>query len=80
MSKIYIVGHDDGRRVYEHVKLPQFYVKSEPCNDPELRLFRTRSRKEAEKICETTVTYGGWSGFKVQVLKRKKEQVRYDKP
>lgn len=47
MSKIYIVGHADGRRVYEHSKLPRFYVKSEPCNDPELRLFRTRSRKEA---------------------------------
>ena len=74
MSKIYIVGHDDGRRVYEHVKLPRFYVKGEPCNAPELRLFRTRSRREAEKVCETTVTYGGWSGFNVQVLKRKKAE------
>ena len=53
MSKIYIVGHDDGRRVYEHVKLPRFYVKSEPCNDPELRLFHTGSRREAvKKFCE----------------------------
>ena len=34
MSKIYIVGHDDGRRVYEHSKLPRFYVKSEPLQRP----------------------------------------------
>ena len=50
MSKIYIVGHADGRRVYEHVKLPRFYVKSEPCNDPELRLFRIRGCKDEYEI------------------------------
>ena len=74
MSKIYIVEHDDGRRVYEHVGFGRLYVKTEPCTDPELRLFRTRSRKEAENVCGITITCGGWQGFKVKVLKRKREK------
>lgn len=79
MSKIYTVEHDDGRRVYEHVRLfGRFYVKTEPCADPELRLFRTRSRNEAERICKITEEIGGWSGFKVKVLKREKKNDNTD--
>ena len=74
MSKVYIIAHDDGRRVYEHVQLlGRFYVKTEPCIDPDLKLFKTRSRKEAGRICDLTAERGGWAGFKVRVLKRKQE-------
>ena len=78
MSKIYIVEHDDGRRVYEHGSFGRFYVKTEPCTDPELRLFRTRSRNEAERICKITEELGGWSGFKVKVLKRKRLKEKHE--
>lgn len=68
MSRLYYVGHDDGRKVYEHRRFLRFYVQTEPCKVEDLKLFLTRSKKKAEKACERTNEV--WSGFKVRRLKK----------
>ena len=68
MSKLYYVGHDDGRKVYEHKRLLRLYVQTEPCREEELSLFLTRHRKKAELACERTNEV--WSGFKVRRFKK----------
>lgn len=69
MSKKYYVGHDDGRAIFVHNIYSVFYVKDMKGNYEDTRLFRTSSRKEADRVMKRTLE-AHWQGFKVKRLKK----------
>ena len=69
MSKIYYVGHDDGRAIFVNNMYSMYFVKDIKGDYDGLRLFLTSSRRRAEKVKKRTLE-AHWIGFKVKRLRK----------